>query len=125
MTRQRQRLGSWGERIARKYLEERGYRILETNYRRPEGEIDIVTQQGETLVFVEVRTRRGDVMGLPEESVTRSKQNKLREVAQSYLQWTGQESASWRIDFVAVELTPAGRLKRVELIQNAIQDDLL
>ena len=125
MTRQRQRLGSWGERIARKYLEERGYRILETNYRRPEGEIDIVTQQGETPVFVEVRTRRGDVMGLPEESVTRSKQNKLREVAQSYLQWTGQESASWRIDFVAVELTPAGRLKRVELIQNAIQDDLL
>ena len=81
--------------------------------------MDIVAEDGDCLVFVEVRTRRGREYGTPEESVTPAKQAKLVEVAQTYLQehsWDGD----WRIDVVAVEMTSGGKLLRVELIKNAV-----
>lgn len=100
-------------------LEERGYIVRERNWHCPAGEIDIVAEDGDCLVFVEVRTRRGCEYGTPEESVTPVKQAKLMEVAQTYLQehpWDGD----WRIDVVAVEMSSRGKLLRVELIQNAV-----
>ena len=69
----RRRLGAFGERLAAAHLEAKGYRIRARNYRCREGEIDIVAQDGDTLVFVEVRTRRGDALGGPAESVTATK----------------------------------------------------
>ncbi len=54
-----QKLGTFGERVAIAHLEEKGYTIRETNFRVREGEVDIVAEQGDTLVFVEVKTRRG------------------------------------------------------------------
>ena len=116
----RQRLGRLGEELAAKHLRERGFVVRERNWRSPYGEMDIVAQDGDCLVFVEVRTRRGREYGTPEESVTLAKQAKLIEVAQSYLQESGW-NGDWRIDVVAVELTPRGRLVRVELIENAVQ----
>jgi len=110
---------SSGKNLAADHLERRGYVIRQRNYRCPVGEMDLVAEEGDCLVFVEVRTRRGREYGTPEESITAAKQAKLVEVAQTYLQehdWPGD----WRIDVVAVELTPGGVLDRVTVIQNAV-----
>lgn len=116
----RRALGRLGERLAADYLSQHGYSIREMNYRCPIGEVDIVATEGDYLVFVEVRTRRGRGMGLPEESITLAKQAKLVTVAQAYLQGHGELATDWRIDVVAVELTPGRKLRRIELIKNAV-----
>ena len=117
----RRKLGRRGEDLAAAHLEEWGYVVRERNWRCQAGEIDIVAEDGGCLVFVEVRTRRGQEYGSPEESVTPAKQARLAEVAQTYLQehsWDGD----WRIDVVAVEMAYGGKLLRVELIKNAVTD---
>jgi putative endonuclease len=119
----RKKLGALGERIAKEYIGKLGYQIIETNFRCHEGEIDIIAQDGEQLVFVEVRTRRGLDFGTPEESITVSKRQKLIEVAYAYLQSHEVLSPSWRIDVVAVELGTGGTVSRVELIKNAVSGD--
>ncbi len=118
----RKRLGDWGERLAADYLRRQGYAIREIKFRCPLGEIDIVAEKGEHLVFVEVRTKRGQAFGTPEESVTPAKAGKLVDLAHTYLQTHDSLPPFWRIDVVAVELTPRGRLSRVELIENAVCD---
>ena len=105
--------------MAAEFLKGRGYQILETNFRCPRGELDIVARLGEYLVFVEVRTRRGTTLGTPEESVTPRKKAKLVALAQSYLANHAPSEQLWRIDVVAVELGP-GSTSRVRLVQNAV-----
>ena len=114
----RRRIGALGEEIAANYLKRRGYLIRERNMRLGEGEIDIIAEKGEFLVFVEVRTRTGSSFGTPEESVTAQKRERLLTVAQAYIQAHEDLPPSWRIDVVAVELTPWGRVSRIELIEN-------
>jgi putative endonuclease len=117
----RKNLGQRGEALAAAFMEDQGYVVRERNWRCSAGEIDIVAEDGDCLVFVEVRTRRGRKYGTPEESVTPAKQAKLVEVAQTYLQEHSWDS-DWRIDVVAVEMTSGGKLLRVELIENAVTD---
>ena len=70
-SRQRsRRLGNFGERVAASHLESKGYEILERNYATREGEVDLIAQRGDELVFVEVRSRQGRSFGTPEESIT-------------------------------------------------------
>ncbi len=116
----RKALGEMGERWAREYLERNGYRIRETNYRCREGEIDIIADHNNCLVFVEVRTKTGSEFGTPEESVTVAKQEKLVSLAMCYLQTHDDLPTEWRIDVVAIEVSPKGRVTRMELIQNAV-----
>ncbi len=80
--------GILGEKLARDFLEKRGYRIQETNYRCPEGEIDIVARHQDFLVFVEVRTKRSLDFGSPEESITLAKKERMRATAFYYQQRT-------------------------------------
>jgi len=120
VTREARATGSWGEEVARGHLERRGYRVRETNYRCPYGEIDIVAEQGGCLVFVEVRTRRSRSFGTPEESVTARKAEHLKNVAEHYLQNHGGLPAAWRIDLLAVEVGPGGRVERIAHIENAV-----
>ena len=120
MSGNRKRLGALGERITAEFLAGRGYTIRETNFRCPLGEIDIVAEHGDYLVFVEVRTRSNLQFGTPEESVTPAKREKLVSLAHTYLETHGDLPLSWRIDMVAVELGPDNRVLRVELIENAI-----
>jgi len=78
-----------------------------------------VFEEGGCLALVEVRTRRGESLGSPEESVTAQKRARLIALAESYVQaneWPGE----WRIDVVAVELDRRGRLKRVDHYENAV-----
>src|SRR3989304_1696744 len=65
----RRALGDFGERVARAHLEAKGYRVLATNFRVREGEVDIVAERGGVVAFVEVKTRRGDAMGSAVEAV--------------------------------------------------------
>jgi putative endonuclease len=116
----KRKLGRRGEDIGAAYLERQGYVILERNWRCSLGELDIVAREGETLAFVEVRARRGDRLGTPEESITPAKQAKLVELAQTYLQETGQTDQDWRIDVLAVEVGGRGEVKRINLIRNAV-----
>jgi putative endonuclease len=116
----KRQLGRRGEDIAVAYLRRQGYRVLDRNWRCPAGELDVVAREGETLAFVEVRTRRGERFGTPEESITPAKGAKLLELAKTYLQEGGLTDQNWRIDVVAVELEGGDKVKRVNLIRNAV-----
>ena len=100
----RARLGTWGEGVAGRFLQDKGYRILTTNYRCRHGEVDIVARDGEELVFVEVRTRRGGSFGAPEESLSKAKIRRLLNTCQEYVQNTASEDAEWRVDLVSIYL---------------------
>lgn len=119
MVGRRQSLGKWGESVAAVHLEAKGYEILSRNWRCSKGEIDLIAQAGQELVFVEVKTRKGRDTGTPEEGLTVKKGKKLLELAQLYLAENDLE-ADWRIDLVAVELDRDGKLLRCEHLPNAI-----
>lgn len=106
-------LGANGERFAATWLEARGYTIVERNWRCPYGELDVIARSGGEWVFFEVKTRRGRGMGAPEEAVTRTKRARLVLSAQAYLAEHGCEDAPYRIDVLAIELSPAGTLVAV------------
>jgi putative endonuclease len=116
----RQALGAFGERVAAAHLESKGYRILERNYRCREGEIDIIAAEGDCLVFVEVRTRRGQERGSAVESVDPAKGGRLAALAEAYCQERPDLPSDRRIDVVAVELSPTGRLLRIQHIESAV-----
>jgi putative endonuclease len=118
----RRETGVRGEKLAAGHLKKRGYRIIETNYRCRDGEIDIVARKKDCMVFVEVRTRTTTEFGLPEESVSRAKQGRMRRAAIRYVQAHRGLPEAWRIDFVAVELDRAGKPTRIEVIENAVGD---
>lgn len=118
----RSNLGSAGERLAVAELARHGYHICELNYRSLFGEIDIVAKDADALVFVEVKTRRGTAFGLPEEAVTAHKRRKLLEVALGYLEAHNIGDVAWRIDVVAVQLSPAGHVQEVRIFRSAIND---
>ena len=120
MTQERRRLGQRGEQIAADRLAGLGYEIVERNYRCAAGEIDLVARHDGRWVFVEVRTRRGDRFGTPEESVTPRKKAHLIASAQHYLQAHDALDSDWRIDAVAVVLSAGGLIKRIDVIENAV-----
>ena len=80
-------LGSHGEGLARQYLQSRGYQILEENFRNKIGEIDLIAQKGQTICFVEVKTRQSCAQGQPYEAVHPWKIRKLSQMAASYLKY--------------------------------------
>lgn len=116
----RQEVGKLGETLARRFLEGKGYRVRETNFRCQYGEIDVVAEQKDYLVFVEVRTRSSLNFGTPEESITWKKKEKLVTLALEYINSHRGLPSLWRIDVVAVELDRAGKTRRIELIENAV-----
>ena len=116
----RRETGVLGEKLARGLLKKRGYRIVETNYRCPRGEIDIVARHKGCLVFLEVRTKRSLSFGTPEESISFAKKSRMRATAYHYLQSHENPPGPWRIDFVAVELNENGKPGRMEIVENAV-----
>jgi putative endonuclease len=112
--------GKMGEKLACEFLGHNGYDIVERNYRCPEGEIDIIARQQDTLVFIEVRTKTSRRFGGPEESITPVKAARLRTLAAHYGQSHEGLPEARRIDVVAVEMTGNGRASRIEIIENAV-----
>jgi len=115
--------GNRGEHLAAEFLRRWGYTILETNFRCPGGEIDIVAKDKDCLVFVEVRSKHGQAFGTPEESITRAKKDKLRLTAFQYLDQHNCLNDSWRIDFVAVEMDGNDNAARIEIFENAVGEE--
>ena len=119
----RRQVGKLGEKAAQKFLKKRGYRIREIGFRCRHGEIDIIAQQKDCLVFVEVRTKSNLEFGTPEESIAQAKKERLVASALTYTTTHRDIPSLWRIDVVAVELDDSGKAKRIELIENAIEQD--
>jgi putative endonuclease len=117
----RQEVGKLGEKAAQRFLKKRGYRVRETGFRCRHGEIDIIARQKEYLVFVEVRTKSNLDFGTPEESITQAKKERLIASALTYTTTHQDLPPLWRIDVVAIELDDKGKVKRIELIENAIE----
>jgi putative endonuclease len=118
----RTKLGTRGEELAQRFLKDQGYLILETNYRCTWGEIDIVAQDGNELVFVEVRTRRSAEYGSPEESLTPAKARRLVAAAEDYLQRLEGGEPGWRIDLISVRLGQDYRVLRVDHLKSVIEE---
>lgn len=111
-------LGARGEMAGAAYLARNGYRILESNYRCPLGEIDLVAERQGRLVFVEVKTRQNHDFGLPEESVHETKQRKLVRLAQFYLKEKKEKERPISFDVLAVTWDLPGE-PDFKLIQDA------
>jgi len=119
----RRDIGILGEKLAKDFLKKKGYYIIETNYRCPEGEIDIIGRHDDSLVFVEVRTKTSLKFGSPEESITPAKKERMKATAAYYQQTHTNLPSQWRIDVVAIELNQQGKLSRIDLIENAVTDN--
>lgn len=111
------RMGKLGEDLAVAYLQKAGYRILEQNYRCLYGEVDIIALDGDFIVFIEVKSRKSERFGQPQEAVGLEKQKKLSRISLYYLQQKRLENHNARFDVMAVKLLPDGT--RIELIRNA------
>jgi putative endonuclease len=116
-------LGARGESLAVEKLENKGYHIRDRNWRVLEGELDIVAEDGDTIVFVEVKARTSRRFGLPEEALTKRKRQRLIKAALAYLDTHQIFNTNWRFDFVAIEWSSRGDLKRIEHFVDVIQAD--
>lgn len=115
------KLGHAGEGAARRFLETRGYQFIEANWRCATGELDLVMRDGDELVFVEVKTRRGAASGRASEAVTWAKGRKLLATGEWYVARHAQyRDAIWRCDIVAITLGRNGVVEAIEQFENAI-----
>lgn len=120
-------LGKLGEAYAAAYLEQRGYRLVAANFTLPVGrnlrgavvnaEIDIIAYDGDTLCFVEVKTRASDAFALPEVNVDRRKRRQVARAARAYRRMFELDDQPYRYDVVAVVLPP-GATPQIDLIRN-------
>lgn len=112
--------GDWGEALVEKYLSERGCRIVEREWRCRFGEIDLIAEQEGALLFVEVKLRTNLRYGIPRESVTAKKQEKLRSAALLYLSMHGLDApARFDVAEVYTDVHHSARSTRIEYIENA------
>jgi putative endonuclease len=119
----RKELGARGESLAVEKLKTEGYHIRDRNWRILEGELDIVAEDGDTIVFVEVKARTSRRFGLPEEALTKKKRQRLIKAALTYLDTHQIFEANWRFDFIAIEWSSRGDLRRIEHFVDVIQAD--
>ncbi len=116
----RKLLGRSGEDRAARHLAKLGYRMLERNYRTRQGEIDLIALDGDTIVFVEVKTRTNNAYGAPELAVDQRKQGRMAKAALGYLRQKQLHQMPCRFDVVAITGTENGR---IDVIRNAFEID--
>ena len=109
--------GKAGEIAAVKFLKKTGYKILEKNFRKTYGEIDIIASKGENIAFVEVKTRKSDRYGTPAEFVTKEKQQKIIKCAYTYIQEQDLD-AEFTFDVIEVYMENK-KVKNINHIKNA------
>lgn len=112
-------LGNSGEEKAVEFLKKMGYEILHRNFRCKLGEVDIIAKEGNTVVFVEVKTRRSLKFGYPSEAVTITKQRHLKRVAEYFVQRQKVKDCMFRFDVVEVYMNAKNEVLDIKLIKNA------
>ena len=117
MTKERLKLGKSGEELALKEIKGLGYECIVRNYRCPLGEIDIIAKDGECLVFIEIKTRRGKTIGYAKEAINKRKKRQISKVALAYMKANDCCDVRSRFDVVAINLI--GGEKQIEVIKNA------
>jgi putative endonuclease len=121
MSHSRLKLGKFGEQKSIQYLKNKGYKILDINFRSKLGELDIVARQAKTICFIEVKTRSSKERGDPLESITAAKKQKLSRLAVSYLKINNLLDRPARFDVVSVYQD--GFQTDIKLIKNAFDLD--
>ena len=119
--RERPEVGRRAEALAAEQLERAGLRIVARNWRRAEGELDLVADDSGTCVFVEVRSRTGEERGHPLEAITARKRAQVIRTARVYLDAEAPRAAGYRFDVVAVTFWEDGRAPDVTHVPDAFQ----
>ena len=119
MTRERLDLGKTGEDLALREIERLGYRCIVRNYRCALGEVDLIAADGDTLVFIEIKTRRGKTLTYAKEAVTPRKKRQLSKGALAYMKANRCPDARARFDVVAISLSGGGN--RIEVVKDAFE----
>jgi putative endonuclease len=114
-------LGNLGEDLAIQYLIKKEYIIINRNYRTRYGEIDIIAQNKDYLVFIEVKARKNTNFGYPREAVNFTKQRKIKNLANYYLLKENKTNSNIRFDVVEVFLDKNNEASSIELITNAFE----
>ena len=117
LTKERLEIGQFGEELAYKKIKRLGFRSIVRNYRCPLGEVDLIAKDGDTLVFIEIKTRRGNTIGYAKEAVTPKKQRQLSKVALAYMKSNHCPEAKARFDVIAICLGSGE--PEIEVIKNA------
>ncbi|MFO7986052.1 MAG: YraN family protein [Desulfatiglandaceae bacterium] len=117
MTKERLALGEYGEKLAFKKIKGLGYKNIVRNYCCPLGEVDLIAEDGDTLAFIEIKTRRGRSMAYAKEAVDARKRRQISKVALAYMKANNRCDVKARFDVVAVRLTQGK--PEIEVIKNA------
>jgi len=129
MSTPRRKLGDLGEKIAREYLEKQNYKIIDLNWQKQWGEIDIIARENnrkgnKNLVFIEVKTRnklKNRSYGLPEDAVNFFKRKKIIQTARNYLfKKHYPEDTNWRIDVIAIEINEENHRANLRHMKSAV-----
>lgn len=118
MSKRRVNLGKLGEQKAVKYLQKQGYKVLERNFHSRFGEIDIIVDKQDSLIFVEVKTRWSKKYGLPEEAVTPRKISSIIKTGQYYKILHPKTPDLMRVDLIAIELDSSGNFQSMRHLVN-------
>ena len=112
--------GSFAEGLAEKFLKDRGYKILDRNYRKPWGEVDIIAQKNGIVIFVEVKASDSPApKGFePEKRVNGDKLKMIKRAAQTYIQQKNLDNKSWQIDIIAIELNKDKTVAKITHFKN-------
>ncbi len=117
----RKKIGFEGEKLAAKYLKRKGYKIVQTNYRCKLGEIDIVAEQNKIIVFVEVRTKHSEKLGLPQYSINTAKRGQISRAALCYIKEKKIVDQTCRFDVIAITFPSDSKEPKFEHIENAFE----
>lgn len=127
MPRQNRKFGDWGEKTAEDYLVAQGFSVLERNFQRQCGELDLICQKGDVLHFIEVKTRTKkstEKFGLPQEAVTVRKRQRLILTAETYI--TEKDlggNINWQMDVLSIVCSPEEHTASICFIENAFGED--
>jgi len=118
------RIGQRGEDLAANFLQKKGYRILERNFRAEGGEIDIIAQDNDYICFIEVKMRSSTLFGTPAEAVNYKKQNRIKKLSQIYLKENGLSDKPQRFDILEIIMEynnkySNSKIRYINLIRNA------
>lgn len=127
MPKQNRKFGDWGERLAQDFLQKRGYEILDRNFQRRCGEIDIVACKDDVLHFIEVKTRTLasiEKFGHPQEAVTGPKQRKIIQTAFEYItEKDCGQNKKWQIDVISIIYSKTDQKAKISFIANAFGEE--